>query len=89
MIVDIIFLAVIKVVGFFTQWLPADPTSGGVVELPWGLDEWVVIGVQGYKAIAQFFPPFNTILTVFLVYFGFRIALRILRAVPILGRTLS
>ena len=54
--------------------------------LPWGIDTYLQQGVQGYKMLALYFPPFQTILTAFLIYLGFKIILQILKAIPFFGR---
>jgi hypothetical protein len=87
MISEIIVYAVTRVVQFFTSFLPG---AGQVpLKLPWGIDDIVVSGVQGYKVLAQSFPPFQTILTAFTIYISFRIILRLMRAIPFVGNTLD
>ena len=87
MILEIIFYAVMNVASFFAQWMPG---AGEVpLKLPWGIDDIMVAGIQGYKVLAQAFPPFQSVLNAFVIYILFRIGLRLLRAVPILGRTLE
>ena len=60
-----------------------------VTELPWGMDSVVSSGISGYKGLADLFPPFETILTAFLIYIGFRFLIQVLKGVPFLGRMLS
>jgi len=46
-----------------------------VTTLPWGTDAYVVQGVQLFRLLAGFFPPFATLLTAFLLYLGFRLSM--------------
>ncbi len=55
-------------------------------ELPWGIDSFLSSGVSGYKMLAEYFPPFQTVLTAFLIYMGFKVVLHMLAGVPIIGR---
>ena len=74
------------IVTFLAQFFPG---NGQVpLLLPWGIDSIMVQGVQGYKILATAFPPFTVVLNAFLIYIGFRIALQLLKAVPVLGRTI-
>ncbi len=87
MIFEIIMYGVTVIINFFAQFLPG---NGQVpLLLPWGTDDIVSSGVAGFKVIAQSFPPFDIVLQAFLIYIGFKIILRLLKAVPILGRTLQ
>jgi hypothetical protein len=86
MILEIIIYMVGVVLISIGSFLPG---SGQVpLLLPWGIDEMVSIGVNGYKVLSTSFPPFQVVLQAFIIYIGFRIALQILKAVPILGRTI-
>lgn len=87
MVFEIIMYGIGVVITYLGQFLPG---AGQVpLLLPWGLDTWVNQGVQGYKVLAISFPPFSVVLDAFLIYIGFKIAIRLLKAVPILGKTLS
>jgi len=87
MIFEIIMYGIIVLSDFFGRFLPG---YGEVpLKLPWGVDDYVALGINGYKVLAQSFPPMQTILNAFLIYIGFRIAIQLLKAVPILGRTLQ
>lgn len=50
-----------------------------VTELPWGLDDIISQGVGGYKLLATAFPPFDTMLTIFLIYASFRLGMLFLK----------
>jgi len=89
MIVELIIYAIGQVLGFFAGFFPSDPSCSCVTSLPWGLDSIISSGVNGYKEIASVYPPFNTILTAFLILLGFKIAVQLLKAVPLLGKTLA
>lgn len=86
MIVEIIFYMITGIIDKLTGFVGMGQVP---LRLPWGIDDWFVQGVSGFKVLAQAFPPFNTILGAFVIYLLFRICLRLLRAVPILGRTIS
>lgn len=57
-----------------------------VETLPWGVDEYLQQGVQGYRLLMIYFPPFETVLTAFLIYIGFKILMQILKSIPFLGK---
>lgn len=86
MIVEIIFYIIGVVVSFFGQFLP----GYGVYPLllPWGLDSLLINGFAGYKIIMNSFPPLKVALDVFLIYIGFKLVLQLLKAIPVLGRTI-
>lgn len=85
MIVNLIFIAFIKVLNLLTFWLPQEK-SGTVYLLPWGLDEIMVSAVSGFKAMIEVFPPFGIVFNAFLIYLGFKIVLRIVRMIPLVGK---
>ena len=87
MIFELIIGILTYIIAAVGNYLP----GGGTVPLllPWGTDAWFSEGINGYKVLAQSFPPMGVVLSAFLIYIGFRIALRLLKGVPILGRTLS
>lgn len=87
MLVEIFFYIIYKVLEIFTLFLPANPDT--LLKLPWGLDELLVNGVAAFKSLVIYFPPLTTLMTAFLIYLGIRVALRLLSAVPILGRTIK
>lgn len=87
MISEIIIYAVVQVVSFFTAFLPG---AGQVpLLLPWGTDAILLQAVTGYKLLAGAFPPFQTILTAFIIYLLFRIALKMLKVVPFVGNMIE
>lgn len=61
-----------------TAWLPTVDT------LPFGVEDYLAMGVGYFRALADFFPPLYTLLTVFVVYFGFKVTLMSLRLVRII-----
>lgn len=87
MIINVLFETFIKFITGIFSWLPdgrlvqADP-----FRLPWGVDNILVTGVSGYKMLAQYFPPFTVVLDAFLIYIGFKLAVRLLRMIPMVGR---
>lgn len=86
MIFEIIMYGITIIITFLGRYIPG---YGDVpLLLPWGTDLWFQQGITGYKILAQSFPPMGVVLTAFLIYIGFKIAIQILKAVPILGRTL-
>lgn len=87
MISEIIIYAVTQVITFFGQFLPG---AGEVpLKLPWGIDDIVVSGVTGYRILASSFPPFQTVLTAFIIYLSFRIIMRLLKVIPFVGNTIE
>ncbi len=89
MIVELIIYAIGVILGFFGGFFPSDPVCQCVTSLPWGLDNILQQGVNGYKVLAISFPPFSIIFGAFLILIGFKIALKLLKGVPLLGRTLD
>jgi hypothetical protein len=86
MIFEIIMYGITVVITYLGSFLPG---YGQVpLLLPWGLDNIVTQGVMGYRILAQSFPPFTVVLNAFIIYLGFRIALQILKVVPILGKSI-
>ncbi len=86
MILEIIMFAILSILGIFAQFIPG---SGQVpLLLPWGLDDIINAGVVGYKTLSTAYPPFAIVLQAFIIYIGFKITMQLLKAVPILGRTL-
>lgn len=71
------------IVSFLAMLLSRFPT---ITTLPFGIDEILVTGVGGYRALAVIFPPLDIVLTAFLIYLGFRIGLRIFRMLPVFGK---
>lgn len=87
MLIQLIIYSLIQVVGLLTGFLP---NSGEVpLKIPYGIDEILLQGIGGYNMLSTYFPPFQVVLTAFLIYFGFRLALMIIRAIPILGKTIQ
>ncbi len=87
MILELIMYAISVIVNMFGQFLPG---NGDVpLLLPWGIDSIFNQGVTGYKILSTSFPPFAVVLDAFLIYLGFKIIIRLLKAVPVLGKTLG
>lgn len=87
MILEIIMFGLGYLITAFGSLLPGNGQVPFL--LPWGTDEWFSQGITGYKILAASFPPMGVVFTAFLIYIGFKIVVQILKAVPILGRTLS
>jgi len=77
-----IFFWIVKaIVAFFAAvffWLP------NATELPFGVDEYVVLGVGYFRAMADFFPPLYTVLAAFLIYFTFKITMMSLKLIRVI-----
>lgn len=73
MIIYFILQFIIVVVGLAFVALPE------VLVLPWGLDEFMISGVSGFRSLMEFFPPFGTVLTAFLVFIGFKLSVLLLK----------
>lgn len=73
MITYLFLTIIITLVGIIFSMFPT------IEELPWGLDSVLSDGVAGYKEIAEVFPPMETMMTIFLIYLGFKIALILLK----------
>lgn len=87
MISEIIIFSVVNVIGFFTQFLPG---AGEIpLKLPWGIDDIFVQAVTAFKTLAAAFPPFNTILTAFIIYISFRVIVKIIKVIPFVGNTID
>ena len=86
MIFEIIMYGITIVVTFLGQFLPGYDTVP--LQLPWGTDVWISQGITGYKILAQSFPPMGVVMTAFLIYIGFKIAVQLLKMIPIIGRSL-
>lgn len=86
MIAEIIFYMISSIIDLLTGFVGHGEIP---LHIPWGIDDFLVQGVTGYKILATVFPPFNTILVAFTIYLIFRISMRLLRGVPILGRTVT
>jgi len=83
MIIDSIFQLLIVLGRNLTEFF--EP----VTELPFGLDPYVVQGVTLFKAFSQFFPIYNTVLSAFVIWLGYKIIKKILTAVPMAGRIME
>lgn len=60
-----------------------------ITELPWGIDSVLVNGLGGYRAMAVFFPPLTVVMTAFIIYLGFRIVVMVIKAIPVIGKTVN
>lgn len=87
MLLELVIYIIGSLSNFFAQFLPG--TGQVPLLLPWGVDEALSTGVSGYKQLSTVFPPFDIVLQAFLVYIGFRLVIQLLKAVPLLGKTLS
>ena len=85
MILNLIFFAFLSVLNLLTFWLPQEQVNG-VYVLPWGIDSIFVSAVSSFKAMVDVFPPFGIVFDAFLFYLGFKIVIRIVRMIPIVGR---
>lgn len=57
--------------------------------LPFGSDEILVTGMGYIRFITTFFPPLATLITAFLIYIAFILALKIFRMIPIIRHVLD
>ncbi len=73
MILNLLFVAIISILGFLTAWLPSGLT------LPFGLDTIFQTTFSYLYAFIEIFPPMGIVLQAFIVYLGFRIGLMILK----------
>lgn len=73
MILFFILTFLLTSVSFIFSALPT------VTVLPWGIDEFLVSGMGQFRSLMEFFPPFATVLSAFLVYIGFRLTIILLR----------
>lgn len=73
MITYLLLTIIITLVGIIFSMFPT------IDELPWGLDSIISDGVAGYKELATMFPPMETMMTVFLIYLGFKILMILLK----------
>jgi len=55
------------------SWLPK------ITELPFGMDSIAVQAIGSFRAFAEIFPPLQTVLSAFVIYFLFRGTLLTLR----------
>lgn len=86
MIFEIIMYGITVIITYLGQYFPG--YNQYPLLLPFGTDQLVSQGIAGYRLLAVIFPPMGVVLNAFLVYIGFRIALQLLKAVPILGKTI-
>lgn len=49
-----------------------------VDQLPWGMDAFFSSGIGYFRYLMDFFPPFSTVLTAFVVYIGVKVAIIVL-----------
>jgi len=72
----ILFLLIQMLIYVFSLVLAPFPV---VTELPWGVDAFFSDGMGYYRYLAEFFPPFSTVLQAFLLYIAFKLAIIVLR----------
>jgi hypothetical protein len=88
MLAEIFFSIFVSISNVFAGIWPSPPGQVPLL-LPFGLDSIINQGVQGYKILSQAYPPFNDILNAFIILLLFKIILRFMKMIPIIGRTLS
>lgn len=66
MIIFFLLTFILTFVSFLFSPLPV------VDVLPWGVDNFLVSGMGYFRSLMEFFPPFQTVLSAFLLYIGFR-----------------
>lgn len=86
MLFEIAIYMLDTVINFFGSFLPN--YGEFPILLPWGLDNLLIQGVTGFKILSTAFPPFQIVLQAFIIYIGFRIIMQLLKAIPILGKTI-
>lgn len=57
-----------------------------VTELPFGIDDYLETAVGRIRTLAESFPIFDTVLTAFLYYIAFRIGLKLILTIPVIGK---
>lgn len=73
MITYLILRVIILLVGFIFAVFPI------ITVLPWGVDEFLVSAIGSYRHLAEFFPPLSLLLTLSLLYIGFKLGIIMLR----------
>lgn len=73
MIFFFIIQALIYIVSLFFAPFPT------VEELPWGIDSFVSQGVSGFRYLMEFYPPFSTVLSAFILYLAYKLSILVLR----------
>jgi len=76
MLLDLLFKAIIGAINALTSVLPA------VYTLPFGADEVLSTGMGYFVFVAQLIPPFASMLTAFVAYYGFKIGLKFVAMIP-------
>ena len=87
MLVEIIFSIFVNLTNLFSGvW----PNAGQIpLQIPYGLDNILSTGITGYKILAQAYPPFNDVLNAFIILLIFKIVLRFIKMIPIIGRSIN
>lgn len=70
----------IMIINVFTAWIPKIST------LPFGLDEILTQGFGYLQFIILLIPPIGAMYTAFLWVVGFKISMRLVLMIPIVGR---
>jgi len=78
MLIQLFLIAIISLVNALTWVLPT------VTELPFGIDGILVTGMGYIVFLSTVFPPLGTMLTGFLVYYGFKLSLKLVAMIPII-----
>jgi len=55
-----------------------------VTELPFGVDSYIQMGAGYFNTLSGFFPPFATLMSVFLFYMAFKVTMMSLRLLRII-----
>jgi len=73
MIITLFLNVVVAFLGGILSFFPA------VTELPFGIDGYLTTAVGYFQRIEMIFPPLGILMTMFLIYIGFRITLLALK----------
>ena len=88
MLAEIIFNMFAKIAELFA-WVFPNPMGQNPLLLPYGLDNIFQTGITGYKILAQSFPPFTYVMNAFVILLVFKIIMRFMKMIPIIGRAID
>lgn len=83
MLVYLLLQIPIALLNVLTVWIPE------VTELPLGLDTILSNGIGHVRFVFTIFPPLEAVYNGFLIVVAFKIALKIFKSLPIVGRAFN
>jgi len=83
MILTFLLRSLSETINWFRELLP-DATT-----LPWGTDQILLDGIAYLNFFTTVLPPLQTLLTAFIVYMGFLLALKVINLIPIIRNILN